>query len=586
MPVNVLHRDPYWTKGRNTMRKNCVRILVAFILIAGLASALHATPPDPWKGTAEELGKRFVGYLDAGNYAGATAHFDETMARVMPAEDLGKLWTELESRWGNFRRVRETCLETLDQGADRYRLTYVTCEFKNAAVDLKVVFNDKDQVAGLFTVPEGQCVKRAGGKAPTKESLIETAESFVDLLAKGSYEAATKPFDETMKKEMPAKQLQELWAGVEDQIGGYSGRKGHRIDQVQGFDVIYVTCAFEKMDIDVRVVFDPVGSIAGLQMVPAKDTTGYEAPAYVKPDSFEESEVLVGEGKWQLPGTAAIPKGDGPFPGVVLVHGSGPNDRDETVGGCSPFKDLAWGLASRGVAVLRYDKRTKVHGGKLDSSLTIKEETIDDALVAAALMRKFDRLDPTRVYVLGHSLGGYAAPKIGEADPRLAGLIVLAGSTRALEDMILDQSRYIFSLDGKVDEMEEVWLEDLEKQVAAAKDPALNMKVPSSELPLDIPPAYWLDLRRYDPVGTAKGLAMPMLFLQGGRDYQVTVVDFEGWKGALGGRAGVTFKLYPDLNHLFVAGEGPSSPGEYQKTGHVAEEVVVDIASWISGSSK
>jgi fermentation-respiration switch protein FrsA (DUF1100 family) len=103
----------------------------------------------------------------------------------------------------------------------------------------------------------------------------------------------------------------------------------------------------------------------------------------------------------------------------------------------------------------------------------------------------------------------------------------------------------------------------------------------SATLLLQAPPGYWLDLREHDPVAAAKTLKQPLLILQGGRDYQVTEADFEGWKNRLGSRPTVTLKLYPNLNHLFIAGEGKSTPAEYERPGHVAETVVSDIAEWI-----
>jgi hypothetical protein len=96
-----------------------------------------------------------------------------------------------------------------------------------------------------------------------------------------------------------------------------------------------------------------------------------------------------------------------------------------------------------------------------------------------------------------------------------------------------------------------------------------------------MPAPYLARLHQTDPVEAAKKLTIPILVVQGGRDYQVTKADFDLWKKHLGGREQVTFKLYEDLNHAFVKGQGPSSPAEYQVRGHVDERVVQDLAEWI-----
>src|SRR5262249_26794773 len=158
---------------------------------------------------------------------------------------------------------------------------------------------------------------------------------------------------------------------------------------------------------------------------------------YARPDTFRETEVTVGAADWPLPGTLTLPRGDGPFAAVVLVHGSGPHDRDETIGPNKPFRDLAWGLASQGVAVLRYEKRTSEHGARFVQLKDpgFKEELLDDAVAAAAVLRKHKEIDPRRIFILGHSLGAFWAPRLGTLDPDLAGLVVLAGNTRPLEDL-------------------------------------------------------------------------------------------------------------------------------------------------------
>lgn len=183
--------------------------------------------------------------------------------------------------------------------------------------------------------------------------------------------------------------------------------------------------------------------------------------------------------------------------------------------------------------------------------------------------------------MLGHSLGGTVIPRIGKQDPEIAGFIFMAGATRPMEDAILEQMSYIFTLDGEISDKEKAALEDMAGKAAKVKDPELSLEAPSSLLPFGAPASYWLDLRGYDAPGEAKGLRRPMLIIQGGRDYQVTMEDFERWKAALSSRDDVVFKIYPALNHLFSPGEGKSTPQEYESPGHVAEEVIGDIADWI-----
>jgi dienelactone hydrolase len=339
--------------------------------------------------------------------------------------------------------------------------------------------------------------------------------------------------------------------------------------------------------VDVKIVFDAQGQIAGLWFEPSQGLSpaeSYVPPAYANLEAIEEHDVTVGTGDSALPGTLTMPLEGEDLPAVVLVHGSGPHDRDETIGPNRPFRDLAWGLASQGIAVLRYEKRTKEHAAQIAANLdqlTVYEETIDDALAAAELLRETPRIDPARVFVLGHSLGGMVAPRIGARDDDLAGLIILAGNTRPLEDMILDQVAYLATLQESISDEDQAAVKELEAQVARVKDPNLSADTPATDLPLGIPAAYWLDLRDYHPAEVAAGLEQPMLILQGGRDYQVTETDFQGWQAELAGRPDVTFKLYPDLNHLFVVGEGMSTPDEYEHAGNVAGAVVDDIAAWI-----
>ena len=432
----------------------------------------------------------------------------------------------------------------------------------------------------------------AQGPAQADDALTVKARAFLMALEKGDFELAARDFDGTMLKLFGPDKLEAMWkTQLPAQLGAFKQQGPARREEQQGYEIVLITCSFEKALVDARVVFDKTGKIAGLQFVPPAPPAKYGPPAYADASRFEEAEVTVGAGEWALPGTLTMPKGAGPFPGLVLVHGSGPNDRDETLGPNKPFKDLAWGLASRGIAVIRYEKRSKIYGKKivaepkLETAMTVKDETIDDALAAAALLQKAKGIDAKRVFILGHSLGGYLMPRIAlAAGPlRIAGFISLAGLTRPLDDTIIRQMTYIYGLAGNtLSDADRKRLEDLKAEVARIKaltdaDRGLTVKL------IGAMPAYWLDLVGYDPPEAAKAVRAPMLFLQGGRDYQVTPDDLENWKKALGGRKDVEFRLYPKLNHFFFEGEGVIIPLEYvQKHGSVAPEVVGDIAAFIA----
>ncbi len=429
----------------------------------------------------------------------------------------------------------------------------------------------------------------------TMDNLIQEARDFINQMAQGDFTGTGRLFDSTMAQALPEATMKEAWHQLIGQAGAFQSVLTCQAADHQEIRIVMVSCQFQNAPIDFRVVFNPSGQISGLNYQLAASATPYNPPAYVHPEAFHEVEVSVGSGEWALPGTLSLPNGDGrrfpaegagAFPAVILVHGSGPQDRDESIGPNKPFRDLAWGLASQGIAVLRYDKRTKVHGAQITSEMitrfTVQEEVIDDALYAVQLLRQTPEIDPDRIYVLGHSLGATLAPRIGQQDPAIAGLIIMAGITRTLEDTILDQYTYLYSLSGAMTDGQKAELEQLKVKVARVKDPNLSVQVPAKDLPLGVSPAYWLSIRGYQPAELAKSLAMRLFVLQGGRDYQVTSAgDFPAWQNALAGKSNATLKLYPKLFHLFMAGEGPSTPQEYMLEGHVSEEVIQDIAGWI-----
>ncbi|MGO9893583.1 MAG: alpha/beta hydrolase family protein [Bryobacteraceae bacterium] len=301
--------------------------------------------------------------------------------------------------------------------------------------------------------------------------------------------------------------------------------------------------------------------------------TSWQRPDYSDPKTFREREVTFGEGENKLPGLLTVPtSGPGPFPAVLLVQGFGPKDKDDTSLAVKPARDLAEGLATRGILVMRYEKRTRQYFQRmLGKPYTAADETVDDALTALEFLRQQPGVDTHRVFLLGHDLGGYLAPRIATDDGKLTGLIMLGANASPLEDVM------IYNLAG---------VGVSPKNIDSAKLQAARVKKlesADSDAPsiLGLPAEYWLDLKGYNPVEVAGKLNIPILVIHGERDFQVPPQDLKLWQQGLGERRNVTIHAYPALDHLMVAGEGKSTEADYKKPGHVAPLVVDEVARFI-----
>ena len=311
----------------------------------------------------------------------------------------------------------------------------------------------------------------------------------------------------------------------------------------------------------------------------------WEPPPYADLAAIEEQEIEVGAGPLAVPGTLSVPRAAGPRPVAVLLAGGGPFDRDETSGPNKPLKDLAWGLASRGVAVLRFDKVTYAHRDRIADigGFTMTDEYVRHAVAAVGLLRAHPAVDAARVFVVGHSAGGKAAPRVAAAEPGVAGIVVMAGDTQPLHHSAIRVLRYVASLSPKAAREMRATIKKVEEQAAGIDAPGFGA---DSGTVLGAPASYWLDLRDYDPVAVAATLERPILILQGGRDYQVTVVDdLPGWRAGLAHRPDATIRVYEADNHLFFRGDGPSTPADYVAADHVDPQVVGDIADWLADVS-
>ena len=378
-----------------------------------------------------------------------------------------------------------------------------------------------------------------------------------------------------MKKALPAETLGKTWDSLVTSMGE-PGRWSivQRVVK-DGSDVRGLRVAFERGALDALVTVAPTTQeVSGLFFKPAaKEAAARASAPYVKAAAFHTENVSVGSEPFLLSGTLLVPNGAGPFPAAVLVHGSGPHDRDETIGASKPFKDIAEGLASRGVAVLRYDKRTFQHGQKLTNAISLDDEVVNDAIAAAVVLGL--RRDVGRVFVVGHSLGALLAPEIAMRSIAqkvpVAGVALLAPPGRPPLDSVLMQLRY---LDAPAKDIAEV-----ERQIALFKSGKLG-----TGTILGAPATYWQDWSTRDGVGMARKLHVPVLVLRGERDYQVTDDDIATWRKGLAGTPRVDIATVASCNHLFIEGTGKPGPAEYETPGYVQEGVIVRLAKFLGGA--
>jgi len=358
--------------------------------------------------------------------------------------------------------------------------------------------------------------------------------------------------------------------------------------------VVTVVVDCEHGPFQVRVTVDPDGMVTTLHFQPAASVADQESswtpPPYADPARFTESDMMLESGGLSVGASVCIPNSSGvPVPAVVLLAGSGPTDRDSTVGPNKPLKDLAWGLASHGIATLRYDKLTYADPESVSArtDFTAADEYVPHALAAINALRDHPRIDGDHVFLLGHSQGATMAPRVAaNADSAVAGLILMAVSAEPVHHAAVRQVRYLLSLDPDADPDQHPGLAELIQQAELVDSSDLNESTPPEDLPFGVAAPYWLDLRTYDPSATIATLNVPVLLLQGARDYQVTVGEHQRFAATLPHHLDITSHLYPGGDHYLFTGSGLSTPSSYYDPHHVDSAVIADITAWcLPGSS-
>jgi hypothetical protein len=461
-----------------------------------------------------------------------------------------------------------------------------------------------NQAPQVLEIPEvSEASENPAAASAEPENSDTRAEQFVLALVNGDYETAAADFDDVMRRAMSAAELQKAWEDTARAAGAFDSIVGTELIPHDEYDIYEVISRHEIRGINTRVVYSKDGQIAGLFFSyvenAERDLTSVER------DGVLEIPVIIGEGTdFPLNGLLTMPVNPvGKIPAVVLVQGSGPSDMDGTLFGNRPYFDIAAYLSANGVAVIRHDKRSNAHGNRITGDFTVWEEAIEDALLAAQILKTDERIDPERIFIVGHSLGATLTPRIytaaQEKGIELAGLVLMAGTPREFVGVALEQINAsieagrlaVEALEGSERAAGEAEIAAAEEMLDTLTEAApLIWSTPAEESKgmfwLGASFYYFQDLASPTFEEAVANIDTPMLIMQGARDFQILAdVDFTILKDLLGSRSDVTFKLYDDLNHLFMKSTATNfvehgseiivSPGK------VDEQVLQDIVNWI-----
>ncbi|MDL2237669.1 DUF3887 domain-containing protein [Christensenellaceae bacterium OttesenSCG-928-K19] len=415
----------------------------------------------------------------------------------------------------------------------------------------------------------------ACGSKADPASFPATSEQLTQSMLDGDFQSVVALGDSTFKRNLTPEVLQMQWEQFTDGIGEYDGIIDTKVSSEGGYTVIEQMNSFPHINLKLTYTFnDTDGTLAGLW------TTTVSKP--IEPqstDAYEEIPITLGKEN-PLDGLITMPKGGTNLPAVVLVHGSGANDMDETIGtgGNKPLADIAHGLAEQGIASIRYNKVTNQYPNAVSAAeLTIEYEVLNDASAAYALLAEYEGIDPSKVFIIGHSLGGMMAPKLTELTGA-AGYASLGGSPRHFADIIYDQNVNVIEEADASDEEKELAL----AQVAGMVDAAKNAVAGDPTILLGYSGHYWASYNALDMKNVIESLTVPAFIAQGTDDFQIYAdKDFTAWQELLPDRDTVDFQLYDGLNHLFMKSNGKTDITEYNPSAHVQQAVIDDIAGFI-----
>lgn len=399
----------------------------------------------------------------------------------------------------------------------------------------------------------------------------------------GTHDSVYVEFAAALQRKLQREQLQMIWKGLETQWGPLEAVGSIELRSRSPLQ-LSLPLRFARQQQRLLLEFDSANLVTSYLLQPLKEEDNWRYPAYGQRERYREFSMKVRTDTVVLPAILTLPLNCRRCPMVVMVHGFGPQDKDGSLGPNKIFKDLAIGLASRGIASLRYDKRSLAYGPELMEDLrrlTVFTETIDDAVSALALTRTIKEIDSSRIFLLGHGQGAMLAATIAaQSEVPVRGLLLLSASTQPMPDLIFNQYVHLAAENGFTTE-ERAVLREQEKIKQRALNPALPFTLSQDSLPLQLPASYWRSWQRIDLGGSLLQLPLPVWVAHGAADYQVPPELALSMKQKLMGRPKTTYRSFKGLNHFFMPSTGAYGPKDYEKRNNVAEEVIRDMDLWI-----
>ncbi len=415
----------------------------------------------------------------------------------------------------------------------------------------------------------------------------ETVKAYtLDFVQGNDLERLRGYYDLQIRRYMPMDTYQALLTEIEWMTGEFIdfGTYSSFAEPEQKTKTHVLHLCMEKQDLDLYFTHkdkEDDWEVMAVEFIPAakqavsQDHNALEGATSQKNADYTEVEVTVGSAPYALKGILTLPDGASSaakVPACVLVHDTGPHDMDETIGQTKLFRDLANMFASKGIATLRYDKRTHTYGSSISQedidNFTVEEEVIQDAIAAGRLVQAHESINADQIVLLGHGLGAMLAPRIAtEADKMFCAMILIAGTPDSYAKLLMSQnSNSILQVeDAQQPVGGEVMatLSDTIKTLAKlSEEEARSLRL------FDISGYYFWEMEQHDQLKLIRTLKIPTYIVQGSEDFQVPVAQgIEAYEDKLGDKARyVSYKSFRGLNHMLMKyASGASAKGTVEE---------------------